>query len=45
MPIGWKKIWTWSIGPTSIKKLQRDWIGRSTGAEVDFFIGDSQPRR
>ncbi len=26
----------WSDG---IKKLQRDWIGRSTGAEVDFFIG------
>jgi leucyl-tRNA synthetase len=25
--------------PDSIKKLQRDWIGRSTGAEVDFFIG------
>ncbi len=25
--------------PESIKKLQRDWIGRSTGAEVDFFIG------
>ncbi|MFM8707405.1 MAG: leucine--tRNA ligase, partial [Planctomycetia bacterium] len=24
--------------PASIKKLQRDWIGRSTGAEVDFFI-------
>lgn len=24
--------------PTSIKKLQCDWIGRSTGAEVDFFI-------
>lgn len=24
----------------SIKKLQRDWIGRSTGAEVDFFLGD-----
>ncbi|MEL6898425.1 MAG: class I tRNA ligase family protein, partial [Planctomycetota bacterium] len=23
-----------------IKKLQADWIGRSTGAEVDFFIGD-----
>jgi leucyl-tRNA synthetase len=23
----------------SIKKLQRDWIGRSTGAEVDFFLG------
>ncbi len=27
----------WSDG---IKKLQCDWIGRSTGAEVDFFIGD-----
>ncbi len=26
----------WSDG---IKKLQRDWIGRSTGAEVDFFVG------
>ena len=26
----------WSYG---IKKLQSDWIGRSTGAEVDFFIG------
>lgn len=24
--------------PTGIKKLQSDWIGRSTGAEVDFFI-------
>ena len=28
----------WSEG---IKALQRNWIGRSTGAEVDFFIGDS----
>ncbi len=27
--------------PTGIKKLQQDWIGRSTGAEVDFFIGDA----
>ncbi len=27
----------WSEG---VKKLQRDWIGRSTGAEVDFFLGD-----
>lgn len=26
----------WSEG---IKVLQRNWIGRSTGAEVDFFIG------
>src|SRR5437762_2101494 len=25
--------------PEGIKKLQRDWIGRSVGAEVDFFIG------
>lgn len=24
----------------SIKLLQRNWIGRSTGAEVDFYIGD-----
>ncbi|MDR0391493.1 MAG: leucine--tRNA ligase [Planctomycetaceae bacterium] len=24
----------------SIKTLQRNWIGSSTGAEVDFFIGD-----
>ncbi|GAB5440944.1 MAG: leucine--tRNA ligase [Fuerstiella sp.] len=31
--------------PESIKLLQRNWIGRSTGAEVDFFIGDStQPK-
>ncbi len=28
--------------PKGIKKLQQDWIGRSTGAEVDFFVG-SQP--
>jgi leucyl-tRNA synthetase len=26
----------WSEG---IKKLQRDWIGRSVGADVDFFVG------
>jgi len=25
--------------PESIKLLQRNWIGRSSGAEVDFFIG------
>jgi leucyl-tRNA synthetase len=29
--------------PESIKALQRNWIGRSTGAEVDFFIGQSKP--
>ena len=26
--------------PVGIKKLQQDWIGRSTGAEVDFYIGN-----
>ena len=25
--------------PESIKTMQREWIGRSTGAEVDFYIG------
>ena len=30
----------WSEG---IKALQRNWIGRSTGAEVDFFIGAAEP--
>ncbi|MCI0361029.1 MAG: leucine--tRNA ligase [Planctomycetaceae bacterium] len=30
----------WSPG---IKKLQSDWIGRSVGAEVDFFVGQSSP--
>jgi len=30
--------------PDSLKKLQRDWIGRSTGAEVDFFIGAGDAR-
>jgi leucyl-tRNA synthetase len=28
----------WSEG---IKKLQRDWIGRSTGAEMDFYVGQA----
>lgn len=28
--------------PEHIKKLQRDWIGRSVGAEVDFFVGTSE---
>jgi leucyl-tRNA synthetase len=26
----------------SVKKLQRDWIGRSTGADVDFFVGSAE---
>jgi leucyl-tRNA synthetase len=29
----------------SIKALQRNWIGRSTGAEVDFFIGTDADRK
>ena len=28
--------------PESIKILQRNWIGRSEGAEVDFFLGSQQ---
>ena len=31
--------------PESIKLLQRNWIGRSTGAEVDFYIGDASVGR
>jgi len=27
--------------PEGIKKLQRDWIGRSVGAEVDFYVGQA----
>jgi leucyl-tRNA synthetase len=26
--------------PESVKQMQREWIGRSLGAEVDFYIGD-----
>ncbi len=28
--------------PESVKLLQRNWIGQSHGAEVDFYIGNSQ---
>jgi leucyl-tRNA synthetase len=27
--------------PEPIKEMQRNWVGRSEGAEVDFFIGDT----
>ena len=27
-----------STGPSTIKQMQRDWIGRSEGAEVDFAV-------
>ncbi len=30
--------------PRSIKDVQRNWIGRSEGAEVDFFIGQEPER-
>ncbi|HEY2253068.1 MAG TPA: class I tRNA ligase family protein, partial [Planctomycetaceae bacterium] len=29
--------------PESIKTLQRNWIGKSTGAEVDFYVGAGGP--
>jgi len=31
--------------PESIKKLQRDWIGRSEGAEVDFLLAQDAQRQ
>ena len=39
MPTGWKRTSTRSTGRRASSCLQRNWIGRSTGAEVDFFIG------
>ncbi len=30
--------------PVGIKKLQQDWIGRSTGAEVDFAVGNGSEK-
>jgi leucyl-tRNA synthetase len=35
------KLVDWSEG---IKALQRNWIGRSTGAEVDFYVGDAHAK-
>jgi leucyl-tRNA synthetase len=31
--------------PEGVKALQRNWIGRSAGVEVDFFIGSEGDRR
>ena len=28
--------------PEGVKKLQRDWIGQSTGSEIDFYIGPAE---
>jgi leucyl-tRNA synthetase len=28
--------------PDAIKEMQKNWVGRSEGAEVDFYIGESQ---
>jgi len=30
--------------PENVKTMQREWIGRSTGAEIDFRIKDSQEK-
>jgi leucyl-tRNA synthetase len=29
--------------PEPIKEMQRNWVGRSTGAEVDFFVAPTDP--
>ena len=29
--------------PESLKSLQRNWIGKSTGCELDFYVGDDFP--
>ena len=31
--------------PRPIKDMQRNWVGRSVGAEVDFFIDDQRTAR
>lgn len=30
--------------PESVKEMQRNWIGRSEGAEMEFFVLDSDRR-
>ena len=33
-------IWiSWMAGRNQVKTMQRNWIGRSEGVEVDFAIG------
>ena len=35
----WRRTWTARLARRASRQLQSDWIGRSSGAEVDFFIG------
>ena len=39
-PTAWSTTSSCVDWPEPIKDMQRNWIGRSEGAEVDFFIGD-----
>ena len=44
-PSGCSTTWSRLDWPESIKDMQRNWIGRSEGAEVDFAIGDDRATR
>ena len=39
-PSGWRMIWPVWTGRKASRSCRSDWIGRSTGAEVDFYVGD-----
>ncbi len=41
-PSACSTTWSRSTGPQSIKEMQRNWIGKSEGAEVDFRRCTSQ---
>ena len=41
MPSGCSTIWSRLDWPEAIKEMQRNWIGRAKGAEVDFAIAGS----